>query len=167
MPVLDVVTVSDRCHAGVREDTAGPLVQRLCTELMPIFEVSRTLIPDGAEHVRTTLERAAESGADVVLTLGGTGVSDRDQTPEATSAVLTRELPGIAELLRSEGREQTVTAVLSRGKAGLIDRTGSKGTTSTVVVNLAGSPGACEQGTRLLAEILPHLLAQLKGEDHG
>ena len=107
---------------------------------------------------------AAEAGADVILTLGGTGVGPRDQTPEGSRPRIEQELPGIPEGLRRAGAIATPTAVLSRGLAG-ISRPGPDGHRS-VIVNLPGSTGGARDGVEFLAPVLPHLIDQLRGGDH-
>ena len=105
------------------------------------------------------LRSAVADRVDVVLTTGGTGLSPSDHTPEQTRAVIDREVPGIAEALRGYGLAHGVaTAMLSRGLAGLAGR--------TLVINLPGSPGGCRDGVAVLAEVLPHAVAQIRGSDH-
>ncbi|MFC7402587.1 molybdenum cofactor biosynthesis protein B [Citricoccus sp. GCM10030269] len=174
MPLIHIVTVSDRAHTGRAPDTAGPRALELLADLLPDSRTENSLVPDGVDSVRGAVQAAREAGADVVLTLGGTGVSPRDLTPEAMDGVIETELPGVAELLRREGAAQTPTAALSRGRAGIIGRRAPADDGSgsvvhgqpTVVVNLPGSLRAVEQGIRLLAPLLDHLMNQLKGGDH-
>lgn len=97
-----VITVSDRSAAGERPDASGPRAVELLTQAG--FGVSSSVVPDGAASVTEALTLALGSGADLVLTLGGTGIGPRDRTPEGTAPVLDREVPGIAELLRERGR---------------------------------------------------------------
>lgn len=152
-----VVTVSDRSAAGLREDTSGPLLARLLAEAG--LEVAPVVVvPDELDAVQAALRDAVASSYDVVVTTGGTGLSPRDITPEATRPLLDREVPGLAEALRADGRAAVPTAVLSRGLAGLVGR--------TLVVNLPGSTGGVRDGMALLGPLLGHVLDQVRGGDH-
>lgn len=153
-----VVVVSDRCSRGEREDRSGPrAVELLRAAGLTVAEP--VVVPDGAESVAAALAEVLASGARVVVTSGGTGVTPRDQTPEGTRGVIDRELPGLAEALRREGQTHVASAVLSRGLAGVTAG-------GAVVVNLPGSTRAVEQGLAVLTPLLPHLLDQLVGGDH-
>ena len=151
------MTVSDRSSRGERPDTSGPLLASLLAEagceVGPVV-----LVADDVDAVQQALRDALADGADVVVTTGGTGLSPRDVTPEATRPLLERELPGIAEALRAVSREAVPTSALSRGVAGTVGR--------TVVVNLPGSTGGVRDGARVLAPVLAHAVSQLAGGDH-
>jgi len=152
-----VVTVSDRAAAGVYEDRSGPvLVAGL--RALGLEVADATVVPDG-DAVRDALLDAVRAGVDVVVTTGGTGLGPRDLTPEVTASVVERPVPGLAELLRADGLAHGVpAAVLSRGVAGVAGR--------TLVVNVAGSPGAARDAVRALTPVLPHALDQLAGRTH-
>jgi molybdenum cofactor synthesis domain-containing protein len=139
-----VLTISDRCSQGLQEDTAGPAVAALLREEWVEAEIFAALLADDQEAIESTLQKLAQDGAALVLTVGGTGLSPRDRTPEATRRVIDREAPGLAEAMRSKGAQSNPYSWLSRGVAGL------KG--STLIVNLPGSRrGAAES----LSSILP------------
>lgn len=151
-----VVTVSDRSAAGEREDRSGPAaVARL--EAAGLRTQLR-VVPDGAEWVASAIRGAVADGADLVITSGGTGIGPRDFTPEGTREVVTREVPGIADLLRLRSLEASPHAALSRGTAGVVG--------TTLVVNLPGSPRAVEESLDVLLPLIPHALSQLAGGDH-
>lgn len=152
-----VITASNRSARGEREDTSGHLLARLLRDQG--FQVDDpVVVPDDVPAIQAALRGALDSGADVVVTTGGTGVTPTDVTPEATRPLLDREIPGIAEAIRSASRDKVPTAVLSRGLAGNIGR--------TLVVNLPGSPGGVRDGAAVLGPIVGHVLDQLRGGDH-
>jgi molybdopterin adenylyltransferase len=151
------ITVSDKGFAGQREDRSGPL---LCESLraLGLDVVFQTIVPDEQGQIAALLcELADRRRVDLIVTTGGTGAAPRDVTPEATKQVIEREMPGLAELIRWEGYKKTPFAMLSRGVAGI--RQGS------LIINLAGSPKAVQEGMAILAPVLPHALQMLKGEN--
>lgn len=151
-----VVTVSDRSSRGERPDASGPLLAGLLRELG--LEVAEpVVVPDEVPAVQEAL-RAAVASYDLVVTTGGTGLTPRDVTPEATRPLLDREVPGIAEALRQRSADRVPTSVLSRGLAGTVGR--------VLVINLPGSTGGVRDGVAVLAPVLDHALAQLRGGDH-
>jgi molybdenum cofactor synthesis domain-containing protein len=150
-----VLTVSDSVSHGEREDLSGPLAVTLLEEAGYAVADSGT-VPDDREQIESRLRGWADSGAvDLVLTTGGTGLSPRDVTPEATMAVCDREAPGIAEMLRSQSAAAVPAAWLSRGVAGT-----RKG---TLVVNMPGSAGAVGECLAILLPVLGHALEVLTG----
>jgi molybdenum cofactor synthesis domain-containing protein len=152
-----VITASNRASAGVYEDRSG---QRLVDALAALgFAVEGShVLPDDVDALTRALRDAVASGADLVLTTGGTGLSRTDVTPEATRAVLEREAPGIADAVRRQGAAHVPTSVLSRGLAGIAGR--------TLIVNLPGSTGGVTDGMAVLGPLLPHIVSQLRGGDH-
>ena len=156
-----VVTVSDRCVSGEREDLSGPLAQRLLAEHDVLVE-KVDLVPDGIEPVREAISRAVADGARVVLTTGGTGVTPRDLTPEGTAPLLQARLEGIEAQIRSHGLSKTPLAGLSRGLVGVTGR----GAGSALVVNAPGSRGGVADTVAVVGPLVPHVLEQLGGGDH-
>lgn len=148
-----VLTVSDRVSRGEAPDRSGDELERGLRD--DGFDVDRRVVPDEAQEIAAAIAELA-AGAAVVLTTGGTGVAPRDVTPEATRAVLEREVPGIAEALRADAVSKTPHGLLTRGTAGILGR--------TLVVNLPGSPGGARDGYALLRGALPHALALVSGE---
>jgi molybdenum cofactor synthesis domain-containing protein len=149
-----VLTVSDRVSAGTRADESGALAAELLTAQG--FEVTRNLTTDDAPAITEAVRAAVDDGVDLVITTGGTGLAPRDVTPEATAALIDRPADGIAELIRRSG--SVPTAALSRGVAGVSDR--------TLIINLAGSTGAVRDGITALEPLLSHAVSQLAGGDH-
>ena len=145
-----VLTVSDRVSRGEAEDGSGDVLEELLRG--DGYDVVRRLVPDEADEISTAIAELA-AGAALVLTTGGTGLAARDVTPEATRAVLEREAPGIGEALRADSLAKTPHGLISRGVAGTVG--------SALVVNLAGSPGACRDGYAVLRPALPHALKLL------
>lgn len=158
-----VFTVSDRSAAGEREDRSGPAAVEALREA-GFAEISGAVITDGREVVESALRDAIESEADLILTLGGTGVGPRDETPEGTRTRIETDLPGISEGLRTSSASKVPTAALSRGLAGI--SVPSVSGHRSVIVNLPGSTGGTRDGVEYLAPIIPHLIDQLRGGDH-
>ncbi|SDL57626.1 MogA/MoaB family molybdenum cofactor biosynthesis protein [Microbacterium azadirachtae] len=151
-----VLVVSTRAAAGVYADETGPII-RDWLEARGFATGDPVVVPDAA--VAEALASALAGSPDVLLTTGGTGLSPDDRTPEATAALLDREIPGLMEELRRRGLAATPMALLTRGVAGVAGR--------TVVMNLPGSRGGVRDGLAVLDPILDHLLGQLSGRrDH-
>lgn len=159
-----VITVSDRASSGAREDRSGPRLVELFQEAGYAVTGPR-LVTDGIEPVSEELREGIDEGFGLIVTTGGTGISPRDFTPEATRKYVTRELHGVAEHLRREGARHTPLASLSRGVVGVADPDGD-GTVGTLLANLPGSLKGVEQSTEALLPLLPHLLSQVRGWDH-
>lgn len=152
-----VITCSQRAATGVYPDRSGPIAVEALRE-WGFATPDAVVVPDG-DPVGAALARAIQDGVDVVLTCGGTGLTPTDHTPEQTRPLLEREVPGIAEAIRSTGAAKGVpTAVLSRGIAGSVG--------TTLVVNLPGSTGGVRDALTVLAPILDHARSQLAGGDH-
>lgn len=143
-----VLTVSDSAAAGTREDLSGPALCARC-EALGWSVLLRAVLPDDSESIAQQLIDWAGTGqVQLILTTGGTGIAPRDVTPEATKRAIERELPGLAELMRLEGRKKTRFSVLSRGVAG------TRG--NTLIVNLPGSPKGAVESLDAIADVLPH-----------
>jgi molybdopterin adenylyltransferase len=151
-----VLTISDRVARGERDDESGDLLAGLLTG--DGYEVARQVVPDERGEIAAALHDLARE-ARLVLTTGGTGLAPRDVTPEATSDVVDRLAPGIAEALRADSISKTPHGLLSRGVAGTVS--------STLVVNLPGSPGGCRDGYEVLRPALTHAIELLTDQTTG
>lgn len=153
-PAAAVITVSDSCAGGSRQDVSGPAV---VAELRVAgFETAEpVVVPDEPTAIQDAIRRASGT-ARLVVTTGGTGIGPRDVTPEATRAVCDRMLEGVAELMRAEGRRETPLAVLSRGLCG------TRGT--SIILNVPGSPKGAVSSLRVALPVLPHALDLLSGK---
>ena len=148
-----VLTVSDRCAAGTREDLSGPAVVRLLDAAGLPTEATATL-PDETAEIAQALRHHAQY-AHLILTTGGTGLAQRDVTPEATRMVCDRLVEGLAERMRAEGLNHTPMAPLSRSVCGCLG--------TTLIINLPGSPAGAETSLLAILPLLPHALALLAG----
>jgi molybdopterin adenylyltransferase len=155
------ITVSDRASAGVYEDRSGPEIERLLAEFFPDATFESVIVPDEIEIIAAALLKFADDlNFNLVVTTGGTGVSARDVTPEATKVVLEKELPGFGEAMRMGSLVKVRTAILSRAMAGTRGR--------TLIVNLPGKPSAVRECLEILAPAIREGVAHLCGEDpHG
>jgi len=150
-----VVTISDSVAHGTRVDCSGPALRQHAEKLgWEVAEIE--VVEDDRESISLLLADLSDRrSVSLILTTGGTGVAARDVTPEATRTVVEREIPGLAELMRAEGRRSTPRAVLSRGIAGTRGR--------TLIVNLPGSPKGAVESLSAVAELAPHSIDLLEG----
>ena len=152
-----VVTVSDSCSRGEREDKSGPAVAQLLEKLN--FSVTaREVVPDDTTHIEDVLMRLAEH-VQFIVTTGGTGIALRDVTPEATRRICDRLIEGVAERMRAEGVKKTPVAALSRGVCGVRGK--------ALILNLPGSPNGAVESLDAVANLIPHAVDLLNGKtDH-
>ncbi len=153
-----VLTVSDGCSKGEREDKSGKVVSGLLKSYRADV-IAYDVVADDAESIKEKLIYYCDIlAADFIFTVGGTGFGPRDVTPEATIAVSEKNAPGISELIRSEGLKNTKNSVLSRGVSVIRKR--------SVIVNLPGSPKGAEESFRAVSDLIPHALKMLGGSGH-
>jgi len=151
-----VVTISDKGSRGEREDLSGKEVIRILEECTFSIEDYR-IIPDEKDIIKSTLlEYADERGIDLVVTTGGTGVSPRDVTPDATAEVIEREIPGIGEAMRRESMKKTPHAMVSRAIAGIRGE--------SLIINLPGSPKGARENLTVVLPTLKHTIEKIKGD---
>jgi molybdopterin adenylyltransferase len=152
-----VITVSDRGARGEREDTSGPELAVMLRTLGMVI-VGERIIPDEKELIRRSLiEWTDGEKADLILTTGGTGVSPRDVTPDATREVIEREIPGMAEAMRHQSLAVTPHAMISRALAGIRGR--------TLIINLPGSPKGARENLGVLMPALVHAIEKIRGDE--
>jgi molybdopterin adenylyltransferase len=153
------ITISDRASAGIYEDRSGPEIENVLREFLGgAANFESAIVPDEIDLISAALKKFADGlQCDLIVTTGGTGISARDVTPEATRAVLERELPGFGEIMRVQSFAKVKTAILSRAV------TGTRG--KTLIVNLPGKPSAVRECLEILAPAMREGLAHLRGED--
>ncbi len=154
---IGIITVSDRSFKKEREDLSGPLIGKMVKDLGEIID--RRIVPDEKSLISQAMKRMIDNArVELVLTTGGTGLSPRDVTPEATRDVIEKEVPGFGEIMRTEGFRSTPHALLSRAIAGVRKK--------SLIVNLPGSPKAVKESLELILPALLHALEMIKGKDH-
>lgn len=152
--LISVVTASDRCSKGLCEDKSGPLIAEILSPDADIAEY--VIVPDEKELIAKELIRLSdEVKSDIIFTTGGTGFAPRDVTPEATKAVIEKDVPGIPEAIRAKSLEITPKAMLSRACAGIRGR--------TLIINLPGSPKAVRESLETVMPVLEHAVETLSG----
>ncbi|MGA1867117.1 MAG: MogA/MoaB family molybdenum cofactor biosynthesis protein [bacterium] len=156
MYTVAIITISDKGSAGEREDRSGPLLQKMLPA--DTFSVSLyKIIPDDFQEIKRCLEECCDQKkVNLVLTSGGTGLSPRDVTPEATRAVIEKDAPGFSEAIRIQGISSTPFSILSRAISGIRGK--------TLVINLPGSPKGAQEGLSIILPTLSHALAKLLGD---
>lgn len=148
-----ILTLSDKGSAGSRKDKSGPLIEKLIKKIKGKV-VSYDILPDEKAKIKKKLISLCIK-VDLILTTGGTGLSPRDVTPEATLEVIKRQIPGIAEVMRHEGLKKTPNAMISRAVAGVRGK--------TLIINLPGSPIAVKENLEVILSALPHTVEKIKG----
>ena len=153
-----ILTVSDSCSQGEREDISGQTIKDMLPE--GGFEICRKkIVADEHEKIVNELKHFSDKAdIDVVFTTGGTGLGPRDVTPEATASVCERIIPGFGEIMRAEGLKKTKNAILSRGIAGIYNK--------TLVINLPGSPRGVKESLEIILNVLPHAVDMMHGGGH-
>ena len=151
-----ILTLSDKGARGEREDRSGPALEKWLAE-RGVTVLHSEIVPDELDIIYVKLEGWADSGAfDLILTTGGTGVSPRDVTPDATSKIVEREIPGFGEVMRRTSMEKTPHAMISRAIAGIRNR--------TLIINLPGSPGGAVENLAAVWPAVPHAVAKIQGD---
>ncbi len=154
--IARVVVASTRASRGEYLDRGGPIISDWLTERG--FVVDELIVVSDGPPVGAAIRAGIYADADLIVTTGGTGLTPTDRTPEETRALLDIEIPGLADAIRSAGLPKVPTAVLSRGTAGVAS--------STLIVNLPGSPGGVRDGLSVLDGVVDHALDQIRGGDH-
>lgn len=151
-----IITLSDKGSKGDREDESGQTIRQMVADIHAIVS-HYEILPDEKERIIDVLKSLSDSGSlDLILTTGGTGVAPRDVTPEATLAVIDRELPGMAEAMRAESLKKTPHAMISRAVAGIRKQ--------TLIINLPGSPRAVRENLAVILPAIPHTIEKIQGD---
>jgi molybdenum cofactor synthesis domain-containing protein len=151
-----VITLSDKGSKGEREDESGKVIREMIGNIGASIE-HYSVLPDEKNLIMETLVRLSDSGTiDLIVTTGGTGVAPRDVTPEATKAIIDRELPGMAEAMRAESVKKTAHAMISRAVAGIRKQ--------TLIINLPGSPRGVRENLAVVLPALAHAVQKIKGD---
>jgi molybdopterin adenylyltransferase len=153
MITIAVLTLSDKGAKGQREDKSGPAIAEMLKGLGEVKYYD--ILPDERDLIKQRLLEYVNK-VDLILTTGGTGLSPRDVTPEATIDVIEREIPGIAEAMRMEGLKKTNRSMLSRAVAGIRGQ--------TLIINLPGSPAAVRENLEVIIDVIPHAIEKIKGD---
>ena len=153
---VTVITLSDRAFKGIYEDLSGPKITEILKEKYPEVNIRNIVIPDEKGELLDALQLNLDS--DFIITTGGTGISERDITPEVCREYCDKELPGISEIIRAESYKETPMAMLSRGFSGM------KG--NTIIVNFPGSVKAVTLCTKVFATVMGHAVKMFRGEGH-
>lgn len=153
-----ILTISDRCSQGERDDISGKVIQELIKEL-PLKVVKYEIVPDEIESIKAKLiDYSDELKVDLVLTDGGTGFTPRDVTAEATKAVIDKEVPGIPEAMRMGCFKSSPRSILSRAVCGIRKH--------TLIINFPGSPKAVKESLEVILDVIIHALDMIKGKGH-
>lgn len=156
MYAAGVLTISDSAARGEREDIGGPIIARFLSQ-NGFNVLIQKIVPDEERIIREILiEWTDKKGVDIIFTTGGTGLTPRDITPEATRAVIKRDIPGIPEAMRAIGMQENPRAMLSRAVAGVRGQ--------TLIINLPGSPAGVETGLSVVMPVLKHTIDKIKGD---
>lgn len=153
MITVAILTLSDKGSKGEREDLSGPAIKDMISKINARVEICE-IIPDEKDLIKERLIDYSKK-VDLILTTGGTGLSPRDVTPDATIEIIDREIPGIPEAMRLEGLKTTTRAMLSRAVAGV------RG--NALIINLPGSPKAIKEGLEAIMDVIPHAVEKIKG----
>ena len=148
-----VITISDRSYRGEREDKAGPQLINFIKEKLSPEEVTYKLVPDERSYIVNALRTFCNQGFDLIVTTGGTGVTSRDVTPEATLEVIERRLWGFEEIMRVKSYEKTPHGIISRGVVGICKK--------TLIINLPGNPRGAVENLEVVIPAIPHTIAKI------